>query len=140
MSSLLVCLIEFIEWRYSQSCWYFRPSYVNYCPSNLLSGSPTPPPPLTPSQSQRTVQTVCGWEGLGGGGVLSCVGDHNLQEFNTLFLTRFRTHRIATPPQAKTKEGRGPQTDKNTCRKVPLQVKTTSCIAFYQSNLSKGPA
>jgi hypothetical protein len=19
------CLIEFIDWRYSQSCWYFRP-------------------------------------------------------------------------------------------------------------------
>jgi hypothetical protein len=25
---------------------------------------------------------------LGVGGVLTCVGDHNLQEFNTLFLTR----------------------------------------------------
>ncbi len=25
---------------YSQSCWYFRPSFVNFCPSNLLSGSP----------------------------------------------------------------------------------------------------
>jgi hypothetical protein len=24
------CLIEFIDWRYSQSCWYFRPSFVNY--------------------------------------------------------------------------------------------------------------
>jgi hypothetical protein len=33
----LLCLIEFI-WRYSQSCWYFRPIIVNYCPSNLLSG------------------------------------------------------------------------------------------------------
>jgi hypothetical protein len=33
------CLSEFIDWRYSQSCWYFRPSFVNCCPSNLLSGS-----------------------------------------------------------------------------------------------------
>ncbi len=33
------CFIEFIDWRYSQSCWYFRPSFVNYCPSNLLSAS-----------------------------------------------------------------------------------------------------
>jgi hypothetical protein len=33
--------------------------------------------------------------------VLSCVGDHILQEFNTLFLTRFRTYKIALPPQAK---------------------------------------
>ncbi len=23
--SLYWCLIEFIDWRYSQSCWYFRP-------------------------------------------------------------------------------------------------------------------
>jgi hypothetical protein len=22
----LYCLIEFIDWRYSQSCWYFRPA------------------------------------------------------------------------------------------------------------------
>ncbi len=35
-------------------------------------------------------------------GVLSCVVDHILQEFNTLFLTRFRTYKIAAPPQTKT--------------------------------------
>ncbi len=40
------------------------------------------------------------WGG-GGGGVLSCVEDNILQEFNTLFLTRFRTYKIATPPQTK---------------------------------------
>jgi hypothetical protein len=33
--------------------------------------------------------------------VLSCVVDHILQEFNTLFLTRFRTYKIASPPQTK---------------------------------------
>jgi hypothetical protein len=27
--------------------------------------------------------------------------DHILQEFNTLFLTRFRTYKIASPPQTK---------------------------------------
>jgi hypothetical protein len=43
-SRLYLCLIEFIDWRYSQSCWYFRRSFVNYCPSNLLAGSPPPPP------------------------------------------------------------------------------------------------
>jgi hypothetical protein len=32
---------------------------------------------------------------------LSCVGDH------TLFLTRFRTYKIATPPPNKNLEGRG---------------------------------
>jgi hypothetical protein len=42
----------------------------------------------------------------GGGGwwVLSCVVDHILQEFNNMFLTRFRTFKIATPPQTKTPE------------------------------------
>jgi hypothetical protein len=41
------CLSEFIDWRYRQSCWYFRPSYVKSCLSNnLLSGSTLPPSPL----------------------------------------------------------------------------------------------
>ncbi len=38
------CLLEFIDWRYSQSCWYFRPSFVNCYHSYLLSGSTLPPP------------------------------------------------------------------------------------------------
>ncbi len=33
---------------------------------------------------------------------MSCVVDHILQEFNTLFLTIFRTYKIITPPQTKT--------------------------------------
>jgi hypothetical protein len=37
----------------------------------------------------------------GGGWVLSVVGDHILQEFNTLYLTRFRTYKIVKPPQTK---------------------------------------
>ncbi len=40
------CLSEFIDWRYSQSCWYFRPTFVNCWPSNLLSGQLLPPSPL----------------------------------------------------------------------------------------------
>jgi hypothetical protein len=110
-------LSEFIDWRYSQSCWYFDPPFVNCCPSNLLSGS-TPPPPLPASLCQSTaIQTVCGWEGVG---VLSPVGGHILQKCNTLYLTRFRTYKIAIPPQTKTQERRGPQ-QINTCRKVPFQ-------------------
>ncbi len=38
------CIWEFIEWRYIQSCWYFRPSFVNCCPSPFLSGSTLPLP------------------------------------------------------------------------------------------------
>jgi hypothetical protein len=34
--------------------------------------------------------------------MLSCVVDHILQEFNILFLARFRTCKISTPPQTKT--------------------------------------
>jgi hypothetical protein len=46
--------------------------------------------------------------------MLSPVGDHILQEFiNTQYLTRFRTYKIATPPQTKSLERRGPQTDKH---------------------------
>jgi hypothetical protein len=49
------------------------------------------PPP--PSICQSTVQSVArrGWE------VLSPVGDHILQEFNTMCLTRLRTYNIARP-------------------------------------------
>ncbi len=34
-------------------------------------------------------------------GFWSCVVDHILQDFYTLFLTRFRTYKIASPPQTK---------------------------------------
>jgi hypothetical protein len=105
------CLLKFIDWRYSQSFWYFPPSFLNYWPSILLFGSPPPP-------SLCQIQTVCGWEGVGGG-VLSCVGDHIMQEFNTLNLTRFRTYKIAAPPPKKTYIGGLRQI--NTCHKVPLQ-------------------
>ncbi len=59
---------------------------------------------LPPSpQSKRTVYTdsVGLWEGGWGGGVLSCVVDPILQEFNTLFLTRFRTYKIDCTPNKK---------------------------------------
>jgi hypothetical protein len=41
-----------------------------------------------------------GWEGV-------CVGDHILQELNTLYLTRFTTYKIALPPQTKNLGGEG---------------------------------
>jgi hypothetical protein len=61
-----------------------------YLLSDLL-----PPPPLP------NVQTVCDWGGGGVGGVLKCTVDYILQEFYTLFLTRFRTYKIASPPLTK---------------------------------------
>jgi hypothetical protein len=111
-------LLEFIVWRYSQSCWYFRPSLVNYCPSNLLSGSPPPPlPPFPKSKYCVNRQCVAGW----GWEVLSCVGDHILQEFNTLFLTRFGTYKLLYHHKQRPRRGGGLR-QINPCRKVPLQV------------------
>ncbi len=95
------CLIEFIDWRYSQSCWYFWPSLWTIA---LLTFSLVHSPPL-PWVKAQYMQTVCSWEEVGGGGVvdsLSCVRDHILQEFYTMYLTRFRTYKIALPPQTKT--------------------------------------
>ncbi len=38
--------IRFFRLEIRQSCWYFRFSFVNCCPSNLLYGSTFPFPPL----------------------------------------------------------------------------------------------
>jgi hypothetical protein len=65
---------------------YIRPSFVNNCLTNLLSGS-TPHP--LPCVKVQYIQKVIGCEG---GGVLSPVGDHILQELNTLYLTKLLDH------------------------------------------------
>ncbi len=41
------CFIEFIDWRYSQSCWFFSTQLCKYCFSHL-------PHPFPISQSQCT--------------------------------------------------------------------------------------
>jgi hypothetical protein len=58
------------------------------------------PPPL-PKLNVQYMQRVCGCGGgVGGGGVeLSC--RPYSAEVYTLFLTRFRTYKIASPPQTK---------------------------------------
>ncbi len=69
--SVCMCLSEFIDWKYSQSCWFFCPSFVTCCPSNLLSGSTLPPPSL-PCVNKYTVYTYTivkgGYGVIGGGG------------------------------------------------------------------------
>ncbi len=57
-------LIEFIDWRYNQQCWYFWPNFVNYCLYNLLSGSLPPPPPKV--KVQYILYRQC-MDGKGGG-------------------------------------------------------------------------
>jgi hypothetical protein len=55
-----------------------------------------PPPPLP---NVQFIQTVCDLWGVVGGVEMYC-GPY-LQEFYTLFLTRFKTYKIASPPQTK---------------------------------------
>jgi hypothetical protein len=67
---------------------------VYCCPSTFSLTSP-------PSQTKFTVYSDNVWLWGGGGEVLSFAVDHILQEFYTLLLTRFRTYKIASPPQSK---------------------------------------
>ncbi len=101
-----MCLTYFIDWRYIHSWLVFSTQLVNCClhgtilvyscPSTFSLTSPLPP---LSKVNVQYIQTMCGcW---GGGGGLSCVVYHILQEFNTLFMTRFRNYKIATPPQSK---------------------------------------
>ncbi len=63
---------------------------MNYCPSNLLSGSS----PLSPCVKVQHIQTMSGWEG-----VLSTVGDHILQKFNILYLTDSEPTKLLDHPK-----------------------------------------
>jgi hypothetical protein len=112
MSSLLV-LIGVYRLEIHSVMLAFSTSFVNYCLSNLLSGSPPPPLPLFPKAKysiyRQCVQCVAG---RGWGGVKLCCRPYSAR-FNTLFLNRFRTYKIVFPSQTKTYEGRRPQTDKH---------------------------
>jgi hypothetical protein len=104
------CLTDFIDWRYTHSWFVFSTQLVNCSPPWMkelylctvahllyLLSDLLPPPPLPNVQN---IQTMCDCGG-GGGEVLKCTVDHFLQEFYTLFLTRFETYKIASPPQTK---------------------------------------
>jgi hypothetical protein len=78
----------------------FLTHLVNCCPSTFSLTSPIPPP--FPKSIYIIYRQCVAVGGEGAEGVLSCVVDYILQEFSTLFLTRFRTYKIATPPQTKT--------------------------------------
>jgi hypothetical protein len=102
------CLTDFIDWRYIHSWFVFSTQLVNCCPHGrrnytcvllplYCTFSDLPPPPPLPKLNVQYIQTVCR---CGEGGVEMYV-DHILQEFYTLFLTRFRTYKIASPPQTK---------------------------------------
>ncbi len=107
-----LCLTDFIDGRDIHLSLVFSTQLVNCCPhgwrtilvyccpSTFFLTSPTPNPL---SQTKCTVHrdSVWLWVGGGGGGGLDCVVDYILQEFYTLFLTRLRTYKIASPPRTK---------------------------------------
>jgi hypothetical protein len=95
-----LCVTDFIDWRYIHSlvgifypgCELLPPGTNYTCvrlPLYLLSDLyPLSPLPKLNVKYIQT-ETVCIW---GGGGGVNCAVDHILQEFFTLFLTRFRTY------------------------------------------------
>ncbi len=85
-----------VHWLEIQSVMLVISTPLMYCCPSIFSL--TSPPP---SQSKCTVYRDSVWLWGVGVGVLSCVVDHILQEFNTPFLTRFRTYKISMPPQTK---------------------------------------
>jgi hypothetical protein len=93
-----MCLTDFRDWKYIHS-WLVFLTQLGNCYPHERRNYTTPPLPL-PKVNVQYIQTVCGWGGPGWV-VFNCVLDHNLQEFNTLFLTRFRTYKITTPPETK---------------------------------------
>jgi hypothetical protein len=66
---LYCCLIEFVDWIYSQSWWYFRPIFWTSAPLTLSLVHLHPPPPFQVRISTGIcIHTVCN-----GGGGLGCV-------------------------------------------------------------------
>ncbi len=101
-----MCLTDFVDWRYIHYSWFvFSTHLVSCCPHGRRNFTCVLLPLLSltsalhlPKLSVQYIKTVCG---CGGEGVLSCAVDHILQELYTLFLTRFRTYKIASPPHTK---------------------------------------
>ncbi len=96
----------------------FRLRFVNYCPSNLLSGSPPPSLPL--SQSQSTVYTDCMWLG-GSVGVAELCWRQYSPGVKLFFWPDSEPTKLLYHPKQKLKRVGGLR-QINTCRKVPLQV------------------
>ncbi len=104
MSSLLV-FNRILRLDIQSIMLVFSTPLVKYCPCNLLSGSP-PPPPRVNKSIYVFIQYV-----TGGGGIGLC-GEY-IQELQTVNLTRYRTYKIALPSQTKIQAERGPQADKH---------------------------
>jgi hypothetical protein len=120
-------LSEIIDWRYSQSCRYFWPSFVNCCPSNvslvhccpsnLLSGAPPPPP--GPSLCQSTVYTDSVLL-AGGGGCWVLLKTIFCRSLTFCIWPDSEPSKFLDHPEQKPKSG-GVFRQINTCRKVPTR-------------------
>ncbi len=64
------CLIEFIDWRSNQSCWFFRPALWTIAPVTFTLVSSPPPFPLL-CVNKYTVYTYTYTMCKGGGGMVS---------------------------------------------------------------------
>ncbi len=79
----------------------FNPS-CDLAPANLLTGLPSPLPPLSVWISTEVgIYTLCNRGGGGGEEGIGLCGE-NIQELYTVYLKIFRTYKIALPPQRKT--------------------------------------
>ncbi len=101
-----LCSTDFRDWRYIHSvACIFYPACELLPPwkkeQYLFTVAPLPyllcDLPPTTQLNVLYIRTVCVTGG--DGGMLNCGVHHILQEFYTLFLARFRTYKIATPPQ-----------------------------------------
>ncbi len=121
------CLSQFIN---SQSCWYFRPSFVNCCLSNLSFLSP----PSLPCVKVQYIQTVCVWV-VGRCWVL--LETVFCRSWTLCFWPDSEPTKLLDRPKQKTRRGEGLR-QINTCRKVPLQSNffkmTTFCFGIYIVN------
>ncbi len=120
-SSKKICLLEFIDWRYSQSCWYFRPSFMSYCPSNLLSSSPLPPPPSLCQSTVYTDNVLLGMSWGGGRGCWVVLETKFCWSLTLCIWPDSEPTKLLDQPKQKPRRG-GCLRQKNTCHRVPLQV------------------
>ncbi len=108
------CLLEFIDWRYIQSCWYFQPSFGGVAPLTFSLVQLSPHLLCVNKSTVYMYNTVC----KGGGGL------------ETIFRRSLTiciwpdSEPTKLPHQPKQKLRRVGGLGKiNTCRKFPLQVK-----------------
>ncbi len=94
-------LIEFMNWRSSQSCRYskyFQPHLWNIAPSNIITGSPPPHPPCV--NKYRSIPCITIYTVYKGGGESGCVWRAYTGVIHCVF-DQIPNLQIGLPPQTK---------------------------------------